>query len=104
MQLNFSYCLKWRQNYGVKCSGDWDPKKVGPNSREGYPHVTEKVLRTKKSGIILLFLRLPHFLYLPHNHQVSCVRQHPQFNSRSLANNVAVLKLAGEPEEEVVKR
>jgi len=53
--------------------GDWDPKKVGPNSREGYPHVTEKV---------------------------SCVRQHPQFNSRSLANNVAVLKLAGEPEEE----
>jgi len=53
--------------------GDWDPKDVGPNSREEYPHVTEKV---------------------------SCVRQHPQFNSRSLAYNVAVLKLAGEPEEE----
>ena len=29
------------------------------------------------------------------------MRQHPQFNSRSLAYNVAVLKLAGEPEEEV---
>ena len=29
------------------------------------------------------------------------MRQHPQFNSRSLAYNVAVLKLAGEAEEEV---
>jgi len=53
--------------------GDWDPEEVGPNSREEYPHVTEKV---------------------------SCVQQHPDFNSRSLAYNVAVLKLAGEPELE----
>ena len=30
--------------------------------------------------------------------KVSCVQQHPDFNSRSLAYNVAVLKLAGEPE------
>jgi len=51
--------------------GDWDPKEFGPNSREEFPHVTE---------------------------QVSCVRQHPQFDSRSLAYNVAILKLDGEPE------
>ena len=79
-------------------------RKLG-QTQERVIHMSQRrSLEQKKSGIILLFLRLPHFLYPSHNHQVSCVRQHPQFNSRSLANNVAVLKLAGEPEEEVVIR
>ena len=73
--------------------GDWDPKEVGPNSREGFPHVTEKVFKTLETKSIFSPKSVNSIT------QVSCVRQHPQFNSRSLAYNLAVLKLAGEPEE-----
>jgi hypothetical protein len=46
--------------------GDWDPLQQAPNSQEDFPHVT-----------------------MP----AACIRLHPSFNSRSLAYNVAVVKL-----------
>ena len=46
--------------------GDWDPKIPGPNSREEVPHVTK---------------------------QVACIKIHPKFNPKSLAFNIAVIKL-----------
>jgi len=49
--------------------GDWDPKIFGPNSKEDFPHVTKRVV---------------------------CIRIHPRFDSKSLAYNIAVIKLEDE--------
>lgn len=49
--------------------GDWDPKSVGPNSREEFPHITKRV---------------------------SCIKIHPKFDDKSLVYNIAVIKLKEE--------